>query len=126
MNNAKINKSIDIYSLIILVLLIAGLITLFMLRLNKHQKPLIKNSSIPSSSTLAVKSSSNHQNLTNSQPVNPAIKGEKTSLTVSNNYNPIKIDSEPLQSNTNQLSQGSSNLQSGPNYNNLSIASQIY
>lgn len=109
------------------MVLIIVLAILIVLKLNQHQKPpRTQNASIPINGSLSIKSSSDNQNLTNSQPTNPTIKGQKYSLTVNNNYNPIKSNSEPLQTNTNQLSQGSSNLQSGPNYNNPGIASQIY
>ena len=122
----KKNKIFNVYTFIALIVVVTSLSGLVLLNKKQAKLPPHGNGNFNIASPLSVKSSQSHNQLQNGLIKNPLIEGQKYSLLVKNNYNPVNISNNSLQTNTNQLSQGSSNLQSGPSYENPAIQSQIY
>ncbi len=122
----KKNKVFNIYTLIALIVVVISLSGLVLLKKKQVKLPPHGNGNFNITNPLSVKTSQSSNQLQNGSIKNPVIEGQKYSLLVKNNYNPVNISNNSLQTNTNQLAQGSSNLQSGPSYENPAIQSQIY
>ncbi len=122
----KKNKVFNIYNLIALTVVAFSLIGLILLKKNQPKLPPHYNGNFNLDNSLSVRTPQTFNQLTNKSIKNPTINGQKYSLLVNNNYNPVNITNNSLQTNTTELSQNNNNLQSGPSYENPAIQSQIY
>lgn len=119
----KIFKLTFLPTIIVVIILFS---TLTIMILNTKTYLAQKNRSTSSTYKKIINSNTPISSLKIANSNNTSITSTTSSNTISNVYNPENTYSRShLQTNTN-LNQSSSNLQSGPNYNNPSISSQIY